>query len=234
MLADRRVWREVVPALPHLEVSPLELPGHGQAPAWNGNDYQTQAYLMTETLCDEPVHLVGHSFGASVALRLAVERPELLLSLTLVDPVFFYAAKQAAPDLFAAYAARATPVLAAIAQGDVLRAAELFLGDWGVDGSWPMLPVAAREAIAAKMPLIGVTADSLAEDTGRIWPRLKNVKCPVLIVTGGKSDPVMPGVVRGLQQQFSNCTSVQFEDAGHMIPVTHGKQLGQQIAAFTA
>ena len=64
MLADRRVWRDVVPELPDLECNFVELPSHGAAAPWDGGDYQTQAYRMVETACENgPVHLVGHSFG---------------------------------------------------------------------------------------------------------------------------------------------------------------------------
>ena len=36
------------------------------------------------------VHLVGHSYGGGVALRLARERPELIRSLTLIEPSVFH------------------------------------------------------------------------------------------------------------------------------------------------
>ena len=37
----------------------------------------------------EPMDVVGHSFGGSIALRLALEMPELVKSLTLIEPVCF-------------------------------------------------------------------------------------------------------------------------------------------------
>jgi lipase len=43
-------------------------------------------------LPEGPVHLIGHSFGATVALRLAIEAPERVASLTLIEPVLFAAA----------------------------------------------------------------------------------------------------------------------------------------------
>jgi len=38
----------------------------------------------------ERIHLVGHSYGGAVALRLASDRPARLLSLTLIEPVAFH------------------------------------------------------------------------------------------------------------------------------------------------
>lgn len=234
MLADRRVWRGVLPALEHLGCRLVELPGHGWAPAWDGGDYQMQALKLLEAEIDEPVHLIGHSFGATVALRFAVEHPERLLSLTLIEPVFFYAAKQTDPAAFAAYLDTGGPVIDAIRAGDEPKAAALFLGTWGAPGMFEALPEPARDVIAAQIHLIDVSAPSLIEDTGDIWSRLERITCPVMLVSGEKSDPVIPAISHGLEQAMKVDATAQIDGAGHMIPLTHGPQLGQEIALFTA
>ena len=72
----------------------FDLPGHGRSPDWDGaQDYQTQAVAWAAACCDGPAHLIGHSFGATVALRLAVDRPDLVSRLTLIEPVYFAAAR---------------------------------------------------------------------------------------------------------------------------------------------
>ena len=45
-----------------------------------------------------PVHLVGHSYGGGVALRIARELPELIRSLTLIEPSSFHLLKEGDPD----------------------------------------------------------------------------------------------------------------------------------------
>ena len=47
------------------------------------------ALAEMERLGAPQVHLVGHSYGALVALEVAVTRPELLRSLHLIEPPFF-------------------------------------------------------------------------------------------------------------------------------------------------
>ena len=37
-----------------------------------------------------PVHLVGHSYGGAVALKLAASRPDAVRSLTVIEPVAFH------------------------------------------------------------------------------------------------------------------------------------------------
>lgn len=228
MLADRRVWRGVTSAL-GAQVC-VELPGHGRAPAWDGGDYQAQALGLLEAEIGVPVHLVGHSFGATVALRFAVEHPELLTRLTLIEPVFFHAAQRLRPAEFGSYQQRAAPMAKALGRNDLTRAAEQFLGMWGVPGAWTKLPDDARVAIAAKMPLIDVSAASLVDDTGHIWPRLGRIDCPVRLVTGGRSEPVMAAVADALGDAL-NLEAQVIADAGHMIPLTHGAELGRLLAA---
>jgi len=219
MLADRRVWRGALPALP--DAVCLELPSHGRAPAWDGDDYQTQALGLLDAQTRAPVHLVGHSFGATVALRFAVEHPERLASLTLIEPVFFFAAA-AAP--LRAYADRAAPVMDAIAAGELHSAAELFLDAWGVPNGWAALPAPARDAIAAQMPLIAASAPSIVEDSGGIWPRLGRGRGPIKLITGSRSEPVMAAIAEGLAGAMPLDAHV-IDGAGHMIPLTHADAL---------
>src|SRR5262245_54736643 len=68
-------------------------------------------------------HLVGHSYGGAVALRLAADRPTRLLSLTLIEPVAFHLLGRAPDgtrehDLLREVAAIAAAVADAAATGD--------------------------------------------------------------------------------------------------------------------
>jgi pimeloyl-ACP methyl ester carboxylesterase len=42
---------------------------------------------LIDEQCDAPVHMVGHSFGGAIAVRLALARPEMLRRLVLIEPV---------------------------------------------------------------------------------------------------------------------------------------------------
>ena len=82
-------------ALPPARNVFFDLPGHGHSAEWQGEEYQTDAMRIAEALLDGPTHVAGHSFGATVALRLAVERPDLVSRLTLIEPVMFAAVQDA-------------------------------------------------------------------------------------------------------------------------------------------
>ncbi|AXE38713.1 alpha/beta fold hydrolase [Acidipropionibacterium virtanenii] len=67
----------------------LDLPDHGRSPWTDEISYPRMAAsvaAMIERLSpDRPVHLLGHSMGGKVAMRTALDRPELLSSLVVVD-----------------------------------------------------------------------------------------------------------------------------------------------------
>jgi pimeloyl-ACP methyl ester carboxylesterase len=61
-------------------------PGHGQSPSpGRPDDSQADGAWVAELLGDR-AHVVGHSFGAVVALAAAARRPGAVKSLTLIEP----------------------------------------------------------------------------------------------------------------------------------------------------
>ncbi|KZB86992.1 alpha/beta hydrolase [Amycolatopsis regifaucium] len=59
--------------------------GHGRSPD-GVQDFEVDARLIAEQVLDDPAHLVGLSYGAIVAMVAAARRPEMVRSLTVVEP----------------------------------------------------------------------------------------------------------------------------------------------------
>jgi pimeloyl-ACP methyl ester carboxylesterase len=60
-------------------------PGFGASPALERLDFEVEAPLFAELLGDG-AHLVGHSYGAVIALLAAAQRPAAVRSLTVSEP----------------------------------------------------------------------------------------------------------------------------------------------------
>lgn len=60
-------------------------PGFGTSPELERGDFQREAPLIAELL-GESSHLVGHSYGAVIALLAAAQRPQAVRSLTVSEP----------------------------------------------------------------------------------------------------------------------------------------------------
>ncbi len=77
-LAERG-WQVIVP----------DRPGHGRSPSpGRPDDAEADAVWLADLLAEskDGAHLVGHSFGGCVALAAAARRPDLVRSLTLIEP----------------------------------------------------------------------------------------------------------------------------------------------------
>lgn len=93
--SSAREWAPVTAALEEpVDAVPLDLIGYGaDADAWPADAPLTldhEADRLAHWLQGpRPVHLVGHSYGATVALQLALRWPTHVRSLTLYEPARF-------------------------------------------------------------------------------------------------------------------------------------------------
>ncbi|MBB6173266.1 pimeloyl-ACP methyl ester carboxylesterase [Nocardiopsis mwathae] len=84
-------WTDLMGALSNGSTADApDLPGFGQSPPPPDGDYGVDAHAAVVVGLirsgEHPVHLVGNSLGATVAVRLAAERPDLVRTLTLISP----------------------------------------------------------------------------------------------------------------------------------------------------
>jgi pimeloyl-ACP methyl ester carboxylesterase len=123
--ANGSEWRQLDTDLgPQFKLVAPNLIGNTGAERWSGKHAFTlsdeAASVVSEIdAADEPVHLVGHSYGGAVALRAAIERPARLASLMLYEPAAFHILKTSPEgrtalidiDAVAAEVGRTRPVL---------------------------------------------------------------------------------------------------------------------------
>ena len=91
--ADRSFWNPLQAEMEPHECVALDLPGHGSAPALElSAGIEEFADAVSRQLADlpTPVCLVGLSLGGLIAQQIALERPDLVTSVVLVDTVPVY------------------------------------------------------------------------------------------------------------------------------------------------
>lgn len=206
-----------------LRLTAFDLPGHGRSSAWAGpGEIQATSTAIAAGFLEGPTDIIGHSFGATVALRLAVEHPGLVRSLILYEPVFFAVALTDHPDLRADHEAAMSGYTRGMAEGDMTRAADSFLRVWGDGHRLSDLPAAMRAQMAAQMPLIEAAVPALYHDAGGLLRDgvLSRVACPVLLIEGGLSPIIIPAINAGLAARLPDATRAVIPGAGHMGPIT--------------
>jgi pimeloyl-ACP methyl ester carboxylesterase len=85
VVGGRATWRTQRPLEERFELVVLDRPGFPPNPPAERVDFENDATLVGGLL--EPGdHLVGHSYGGVIALLAAAMRPELVRSLTVIEP----------------------------------------------------------------------------------------------------------------------------------------------------
>ncbi|MBT8424482.1 MAG: alpha/beta hydrolase [Silicimonas sp.] len=225
-------WRGLLDALGP-DVSPLqiELPGHGLAEDWDkSRDFSDQALEMAlEELPVDPVPIIGHSFGAVLALRLAVERPYRVSSLVLIEPVFFAAAKgrwghdKAVRDLASFHKKMKASQFA--------TAAKEFHALWGDGRNWSDLTGEQKAYVLDRIELVPPGDPLLMDDLPGLLRkgRLEALDIPVTFVDGGDSHPVIADIISELGDRMKDAEWVTVPKAGHMVPITHPDLVAEGI-----
>ncbi|MCC1491096.1 alpha/beta fold hydrolase [Cognatishimia sp. F0-27] len=226
------MWRGVAAGLAERATLTVpDLPGHGKSGPWApGRDVHDQATDMARSFFDRPMHLIGHSFGGTVALRLAVEAPEKVLSLSLVEPVLFAAARND-PD-FAAHRAAEQGFAALHEAGDAEGAARAFNRRWGDGTRWDGFTPQARAMMIANMPFILNSRSALWDDIHDILAPggLERIAAPVMMIRGAGTVPIVAAIHAGLAARLPNAEEVVIDGAGHMCVASHPDAVAQAVA----
>lgn len=217
-------WRGFIDALgPNVSALKIELPGHGLAEEWDrSRDFSDQALeIALSEMPTEPVPLVGHSYGAALALRIAAERPYRVSSLVLIEPVFFAAAKgrwgydKAQRDL--------APFEKKMKAAQYATAVKEFHQLWGDGRAWADLPGELKTYMTDRIELVPAGNTLLWEDRpGVLKPgSLEALDMPVTFVDGGESHPVVADIISELGDRIPDAEWVTVPGAGHMVPTSH-------------
>jgi pimeloyl-ACP methyl ester carboxylesterase len=180
-----------------------------------------------------PVHLVGHSYGGAVALKVAELYPRSVRSLVAYEPVLFRWLCDADP---ASDAARAViDVAAAIRKALHARsytgAARPFVDYWSGTGAWVAMPESRRQAVAARMGSVLPHFDAVLNDD-RFVTALLRIEAPMLLVTGASTVASTRRIGEMLRAALPRAEHALLPGMGHMGPITHADAVNGCIAGF--
>jgi pimeloyl-ACP methyl ester carboxylesterase len=85
VMGGRGTWAAQRSLAERFELVVLDRPGFPPNPPVERIDFETDAALVAGLL-EESDHLVGHSYGGIVSLLAAASRPDVLRSLTVIEP----------------------------------------------------------------------------------------------------------------------------------------------------
>jgi pimeloyl-ACP methyl ester carboxylesterase len=186
----------------------------------------------------ERAHLVGHSSGGNIALQLALDAPQMVHSVVLMEPAL--PVTTLGQERMLSMRAAMAPVFEAYRAGDKARAVDGFMR--GVSGPNyrvvldRVLPGAFEQAVLDADTFFGQELPSLQqwslrrEDAARITQ-------PVLSVVGAKSQQLSPIWTERHQMVLAwmpKAKGLVLPDATHLLHVEHPRAVAEALVAFFA
>lgn len=227
-------WAGFSKAMPELTLIAPDMPSHGRSVDWD------EVSSFSDTVCaaslsvmdDEPIDVIGHSFGAAAALSLAVSHPGRIRSLTVVEPVFFAIAVQDNPAAMVEHATLAKPYLDVLQSGDRETAARLFNRMWSEGGpKWPDMGERTRAAMIRAIHVVpGQDKFLFGDSEGLLAPGALDVcDIPTLVIRGEKAHSGIVAINDGLAARMPNAVQSVIEGAGHMAPISHPVEVAKAV-----
>jgi len=232
-------WRSLMDLLsPTHRVLAPDCYGSGKSPEWLSDrkirlDDEVDFLEPVLTAGGESCILVGHSYGAAVALIAALRHPERVRALALYEPTLFAVvdAEKAPPNGADGIRNTVTASGTALDAGDREGAARLFIDFWMGDGSWNRMPSQRRPTIADSVVNVRRWGHALFTEPTPAQTFAK-LRMPVLYMVGESSPESAHAVARILLPVLPRVRAAHLPGLGHMAPVTHPERVNAEIARF--
>lgn len=238
-VSGARQWRRLIDDLkPNFHVRAVNLFGYGKTPPWSNESTQSlddQARLVEAALPPnvDTFSLVGHSFGGSVAMKLAARLSNRVAKLVLLETNPFYLLKQAGrADAFAEARDLRDCIKKFRALGEWVTAAERFADYWGGTGSWASMSPERRQAFAEALKPNYFEWDAVMDETTSMeqWARL--LPDATLIVSDPNTVLPIREITALLRQSCPKWIYEKIASGGHMAPLTRPDLINPIVQSF--
>ncbi|HEQ97931.1 MAG TPA: alpha/beta hydrolase [candidate division Zixibacteria bacterium] len=232
-------WRTLTDKLAdNYHVIAPDLYGYGKSQAWNGGTLMSldQEAALLEPLFeqqDEPVHLIGHSFGAALAMKAALIYAGKLKSLVVYEPVLFRLLfdSDSTGDAEVEIRRVREAVYHELEDRQPHEAARIFVNYWNGEGSWEKLDARRHSILAGSMRSVLMNFDSLFSDDSNLADYSK-IDIPVLYLHGVETRNTTRRITELLAAGLPKLEFCALPGMGHMGPLTHAESVNDLIFNF--
>ncbi|HEU5293160.1 MAG TPA: alpha/beta hydrolase [Burkholderiaceae bacterium] len=188
-----------------------------------------ESVLRVALLPGETFHLVGHSYGAAVALQLASWRPYRLQSLALYEPMAYHLLALRHPGRVQIESVR-DELQRCADRGEALLGAQRFIDYWSGAGSFAQLPRQVQMGLAGLVPKTLLDFAAVSGETSQA-DAYRCINVPVCLFSGTTGPRPPRDVIDVLADTLPHARRHRAE-AGHMAPVTHSWLVNPVLECF--
>ncbi len=216
LFGSKRNWASIAASLGRSRrVVSADLRNHGSSPWSDEHDYPSMAadvVRLIRRLIGGPTALLGHSMGGKVAMVAAIEHPELVDRLVVVD---IAPARSTATSIEVLHAMRRVPLADCSRRSDVEAALAEAIPDRGLRSFLLQNVASGPEGLTWTVNLASLERHF---DTILDFPKLPPGKVfdkPTLFIAGAKSDYIQDRHRPEIARLFPAATIEVIEAAGH-------------------
>jgi pimeloyl-ACP methyl ester carboxylesterase len=195
-------------------------------------DHAADAAALLEHLGVRRAHIAGHSTGASIGAQLALDHPEKVHTLALLEPTLV------SLPLGGAFLNAAAPVFEAYASGDHAGAFAMFVSaasglDWEACGALleERIPGVVAQSIKDADTFFGVELPAIAEWT--LGPeQAAAIRKPVLSMVGAETQPLWLEIAEFLRSSLPHVEECTIDGAGHLLQIQRPEPVARAMAGF--
>jgi pimeloyl-ACP methyl ester carboxylesterase len=195
-------------------------------------EHAADAEALLEYLDVQRAHIAGHSTGASIGAQLALDHPEKVHTLTLLEPTLVSLPRGAA------FLKDAAPVFEAYSSGDHSGAFAMFVTaasglDWELCRALleEQIPGVVTQSIKDADTFFGVELPALTEWT--FGPeQAAAIRRPVLSVIGADTQPLWVEIAEFLRSSLPHVEECTIDGVGHLLQIQRPKPVAQALVQF--
>jgi pimeloyl-ACP methyl ester carboxylesterase len=237
--SSARQWRRLMDDLKgRFHLRAVNLFGYGKTPPWPNKRMQRledQARLIEAALPvdAEEVYLVGHSFGACVAMKAAARLAGRVSKLVLIEAnPFPLLAQEGRTEAFAEAMHLRSSVQTLGALGQWERAAEIFADYWNGAGSWHAMPPERRAAFAEALRPNVFEWDTVMGETTTAQQWVAALPRETLLIHDPGTVLPVREIAAILRRACPAWARKEVPGAGHMAPLTRPDLINPLVESF--
>jgi len=183
---------------------------------------------------DGPIHLVGHSYGGAVAMRLAVAGALPLATLTLIEPACYHLLRPAGETALADEVEAVNfGFIDTVEAGDPETAFRAYIDYYTTGpGAWDAMPEKARARFLAIADVVARALGSAHGETLTLDDAAA-LALPSAVVYGAETTQSHIRVSELVAYAIPNAKLVVVPNAAHMLTLTHPDEVALLLADAT-